>query len=250
MNMTRDEVREAAESGAVAVLPIGAVEQHGGHLPTGTDAFIAARTVIGATLETGDVALPPLLYGCSLGHTEAWPGTLSLSAQTLTATVVEIGRWVHASGFTKLLVVNSHATNGPPAQSALLTLRYETPGLKARFVSLFDFTREAEAAYFADASDPHANEAETSLIMHLDPNLVRTERITDEVDRTLGRVLNYAMPDVTVSGVVGSPSLASPLSGATLFTELVSGLRALLTRARAETFPNLDAQTAVRERRT
>ncbi|MGE0783646.1 creatininase family protein [Mycolicibacterium sp.] len=236
-DLTRDEVGAAARSGAVAVLPIGAVEQHGPHLPTGTDALLAARAVAAAVERTGNVALPPLAYGCSLGHTDHWPGTLSLSVSTLTAVVADIGRWVHASGFRKWIVVNSHATNGPPSQSSLLTLRYERPGLRTRFVSLYDITVQASQGYLADAEDPHANEAETSMVMHLAPELVHLDRAVDEVDRTVGGVLTYAMPDVTVSGVVGRPTESSATSGKELFNAITDGIADLLIRARAETDP-------------
>jgi len=78
-DLTRDEVGAAARSGAVAVLPVGAVEQHGPHLATGADAVLAEHAAKAAVERTGDVMLPVLAYGCSLGHTEHWPGTLSLS---------------------------------------------------------------------------------------------------------------------------------------------------------------------------
>ena len=128
---TLDEVGEAAARGAVAVLPVGATEQHGSHLATGTDTFFADRVAVDAARQTGDLVLPALAYGCSLGHTSQWPGTISLHPQTLTTVVVEVGRWVHASGFRKLVMVNGHATNGPPCESALLQLRYELPGAAA-----------------------------------------------------------------------------------------------------------------------
>ncbi|CAN5716397.1 creatininase family protein [soil metagenome] len=239
LNLTRDEIGAAARSGAVAVLPVGAVEQHGAHLPTGTDALLAARAVAAAIEHTGDIALPVVSYGCSLGHTDHWPGTLSLSVSALTAMMNDIGRWVHASGFRKLIVVNSHATNGPPCQSSLLALRYELPDLRTRFVSLYDITTQATAGYLDDADDPHANEAETSMVMHIHPELVHLERAVDEVDRTVGRVFTYSMPQVTVSGVVGSPTAASAASGEVLFTTIVEGITELLIRARAETEPRL-----------
>lgn len=239
LELTRDEIGTAARSGAVAVLPVGAVEQHGPHLPTGTDTLLAARAVAAAIEHTGDVALPVVSYGCSLGHTDHWPGTLSLSVSALTAMTNDIGRWVYASGFRKLIVVNSHATNGPPCQSGLLTLRHELPYLRTRFVSLYDITTQATAAYLDDADDPHANEAETSMLMHINPELVYRERALDEVDRTVGRVLTYSMPQVTVSGVVGSPTTASAASGELLFTAIVEGITELLIRARAETDPLL-----------
>lgn len=235
--LTRDEIGDAARSEAVAVLPVGAIEQHGSHLATGTDTLLAERTVAEAVARTGDVALPPFNYGCSLGHTEHWPGTLSLSVSAMTALMTEIGRWVYASGFRKLVVVNSHATNGPPCQSGLLTLRYELPAMHTRFVSLYDITPKAAQGYLIDAEDPHANAAETSMLLHLAPALVHSERAVDEADRTIGRVLTYGMPDVTNSGVVGRPSTASVAAGKQLFGDIVDGVVELLGRARRETNP-------------
>jgi creatinine amidohydrolase len=237
--MTMDEVGEAAAAGAVAVLPVGATEQHGPHLVTGTDTLLADHVAAAAAELTGDVVLPALPYGCSLGHTDRWPGTLSLHPTTMTAAMVEIGRWAHASGFRKLVVVNGHATNGPPCQSAILQLRHELPDLRPRFVSIFDLTPEIAARYAEDAPDFHANEAETSMLLHLSESQVRGERIVDEPDRTGGRVLSYSMPAVTRSGVVGKPSGASAERGAELIGRLVDALAELLTQARAERDPEL-----------
>jgi creatinine amidohydrolase len=234
-----EEIGEAAAAGAVAVLPVGATEQHGAHLPTGTDTLLAAHVAETAAEQTGDLVLPPLAYGCSLGHTDHWPGTLSLHPTTMTAAVVELGRWVHASGFSKLVIVNGHATNGPPCQSAILQLRHELPDLRARFVSIFDLTPAIAERYTEDAPDFHANEAETSMLLHLAEAQVRLERAVDEPDRTVDRVLSYPMPAVTRSGVVGTPSTASAERGAELVEQLVGSLAALLKQARAERDPEL-----------
>jgi creatinine amidohydrolase len=226
--LTADEVGEAAGSGALAVLPVGATEQHGPHLATGTDTLLARHVAVAAAELTGDVVLPALPYGCSLGHTDHWPGTVSLHPATMIAVVVETGRWAHASGFRKLVIVNGHATNGPPCQSAILQLRHELPDLRPRFVSIFDLTPEIAARYTEDAPDFHANEAETSMLLHLAASHVRADKTVDEPDRTVGRVLSYPMPAVTRSGVVGAPSTASAARGAEL-----------LKRARAERDPEL-----------
>ena len=205
-DLTYEEIGEFAQRRVVVVLPVGATEQHGPHLGTGTDTVLAEAAATAAAGQTGDLVLPALAYGCSLGHTDRWPGTVSLSATTLTAMVMDLGAWVHASGFRKLVMVNSHATNGPPCQSALLELRHRLPDLRLRFVSLFDVTPQATQGYLADAEDPHANEAETSMLLHVAPAIVHMDRAVDEEDRTVGRVMQYAMPPVTVSGVVGRPS--------------------------------------------
>jgi creatinine amidohydrolase len=234
-----DEIGEAAAAGAVALLPVGATEQHGPHLATGTDTLLADHVANAAAEQTGDVVLPALPYGCSLGHTDRWPGTLSLHPATMIGVVVEVGRWAHASGFRKLVIVNGHATNGPPCQSAILQLRHELPDLRPGFVSLFDLTPETGARYSEDAPGFHANEAETSMLLHLAESQVRADRAVDEPDRTVGRVLSYAMPVVTSSGVVGKPSTASAERGAALVEQLVEALVDLLRRARAERDPEL-----------
>jgi creatinine amidohydrolase len=234
---TSEEVGDAATAGLVAVLPVGAVEQHGPHLPTGTDALLAERAARAACHHTGDVLLPTLALGCSLGHTERWPGTLSLMPATMTLVVLDLGRWVYAAGFRKLFLVNHHATNGPPCQSALLQLRYELPNLLVRFVNVFDLNAEVASRYASDAEDFHANEAETSLVLSVAPEQVRMERAVDEEDRTIGRLWQYAMPAVSRSGVVGAPSRATPESGATLLELAAAELAEQLTRARAEEMP-------------
>ncbi len=236
---TTEVVGAAAAAGAVAVLPVGATEQHGPHLATGTDTLLAEQVTVAAASRTGDVVLPSLSYGCSLGHTSHWPGTISLAPATMMAIVIDVGRWVHASGFRKLVLVNGHATNAPPCQSALLQLRHELPDLRPRFVSLFDLSPAIAARYAQDAPDFHANEAETSLMLHVAPAYVEVEAIVDEPDRTVGRVLMYPMPAVTASGVVGAPTGATSDRGRELFDQLVAALTELLTAARGEQDPSL-----------
>jgi creatinine amidohydrolase len=232
--LTAEEVGAAARAGRIAVLPVGATEQHGPHLATGTDSILADTGAGAACRRTGDIKLPAVSFGCSLGHTEAWPGTLSLTPATLTALIYDIGRWVHASGFRRLLIVNAHATNGPPCQSAILQLRYELPDLRLRFVSMFDLTPEIAARYREDAEDFHANEAETSLMLSACPAGVRLDRAVDEIDRTVGREWQYAMPDVSVSGTVGRPTEATAPRGEALLAQVTDALVAILQRGASE----------------
>jgi creatinine amidohydrolase len=231
---TSEEIGAAAAGGLVAILPVGAIEQHGPHLPTGTDALLAEHAAKSACSRTGDVLLPTLALGCSLGHTHKWPGTLSLTPATQMHLVLELGRWIYASGFRRLFLINAHATNGPPCQSALLQLRYELPDLLVRFASVFDLTPEIAARYRSDAEDFHANEAETSLMLHVAPEQVRIDEAVDEEDRTVGRVWQYAMPAVSRSGVVGAPSKAEVASGESLLELVVAALVELLSHARHE----------------
>lgn len=237
-HLNADQVGAAAqEGGRVAVLPIGATEQHGPHLATGTDWLLAESASTAASLVTGDVVLPTLNLGCSLGHTDRWPGTISLSPATLTRVVEEVGRWVYASGFRRLVMVNGHGTNGPPCQSAILQLRFDLPELLVRFVSLHELTPAITERYLVDGEDIHANATETAVMLHVYPEMVEMERAVDEEDRTIGRVFPYAMPAVTASGVVGAPTKARAESGAETYSMVVDALIELLRAARHETAP-------------
>lgn len=237
--LTLEEIGAAAKDGVIVVLPVGATEQHGPHLVTGTDSFFAENLAVAAAAKTGDLVLPTLAYGCSLGHTDHWPGTLSLDPETMARVVCEIGRWVYLSGFRKLVILNGHATNGPPCQSAILTLRCELPDLRLRFVSMFDITPEIDVEYTKDAPDWHANEAEASLMLHLDQSRIRPDLIVDEEDRTIGRVFQYSVPLASRSGVVGAPSGGTAASGERLFADQTLALVDLLERGRAEQDPSV-----------
>jgi creatinine amidohydrolase len=236
-HLNADEVGAAARDGRVAVLPIGATEQHGPHLATGTDWLLAEGASTAASSVTGDIVLPTLNLGCSLGHTDHWPGTISLSPAILTRVVEEVGWWVHASGFRHLVLVNGHGTNGPPCQSAILQLRFDLPDLLVRFVSLHEMTPAITERYLVDGEDIHANATETAVMLHLHPEMVEMARAVDEEDRTIGRVFPYAMPAVTASGVVGTPTQARVESGAETFSMVVDALSELLRSARRETPP-------------
>jgi creatinine amidohydrolase len=164
--MTSDELRDTVAAGMdLALFPVGATEQHGPHLATGTDTVSPEEIAWRVSDNTGAVVLPALAYGLSLGHTSHWPGTLSLHPQTMSQVIVEIGRWVVASGFKRLIFLSGNGPNSPPLESARLQLRYEFPQCRFRVLSLFDCAPSAHKAYTRDGLDIHANQAETSILM-------------------------------------------------------------------------------------
>src|ERR1700730_1629 len=110
--MTSPEIADAVRKGMdLALLPVGATEQHGPHLATGCDTISPEEIAWRVAERTGVVVLPAIPYGISLGHTSHWAGTVSLHPQTLTQLVLEIARWVLASGFSKLIMLNGNGPN-------------------------------------------------------------------------------------------------------------------------------------------
>ena len=236
--MTSREIGALAARGLdLALLPVGATEQHGPHLATGCDTISPEEIAWRVSDETGVVVLPAIAYGISLGHTTRWPGTLSLHPQTLIQVVLEIGRWVIGSGFSKLIMLNGNGPNGPALECARIQLRYEFPRCRFRVLSLFDCSARVQQHYFSDAADIHANRGETSLLMHLRPAAVRPQERADEDDVTVGRVSSSDMAATTLIVGLGWPSLASPADVANLTRVLVEDLSAIVRTALAEEWP-------------
>jgi creatinine amidohydrolase len=237
--MTWPAVAETIQKGeTLALLPVGAVEQHGRHLPLVTDTEIATAISQQASALTGVPVLPTLQISSSHAHTEKWPGTLSLPQRLVIEVVVELSRWVQSAGFTKLLIVNAHGGNIGPLRVAVDEIRC-AGGLQVGVINYFELSDAILKEVMADGEDVHANAAETSLMLHLRPELVDKEEIKDDPDRTLGRVFSYTVAQTSVDGLTGSPSLASAEQGARLFDMIVRALAEKVEAARREAPPDL-----------
>jgi len=217
---------------------VGAVEQHGCHLPASTDTDIATAVCRAASARTGAPLLPTLWAGSSQAHTTAWPGTLSLSPRLLIDVVVELATWIRASGFTRLLLVNAHVGNAAPLRVAVDEIRARGE-LRVGLVSWYELTPEIAAEVTADADDWHAHAAETSLMLHLRPELVDRDEIRDDEDRTGDLVLSYTVAETSREGLTGAPSRASAEQGAALFEAVITALAERIERARTEEPPTL-----------
>jgi creatinine amidohydrolase len=238
--MTWEEIAALRRSGMDAALfPIGATEQHGPHLATSVDSVTAEQLARAVSAETGVPVLPTLHYGCSLGHSRRWPGTLALQPQTLIDTIVEIASWVYHSGFRRLVMINGHVTNFAPLRCALEILRSRFDDLLVAIRNVADVSPRVRAEFFADAEDWHANAAETSLIQALAPDRVRPDRIAgaDDPDRTGGLFFSHPVNRTSANGVTGEPSRASAEHGRRLFRMMVEDLAIQLRGALLETPP-------------
>jgi creatinine amidohydrolase len=227
----------AASPGSTAVWPWGAFEQHGPHLPLGTDALFAER-VLEAVLQRLPAelpvwSLPPQPIGFSPEHL-GFPGTLSLPAELVVQLVVTLGRQLAASGFQRLVLFNAHGGQIALLETAARQLRAEAPDLGV----LPCFLWRGAAGITAAIPEPersqglHAGLAETSLMLHLAPDRVGPERPTDGMlsqPPPEGWSLEGLLPcawlsgDLSRSGVVGSAEGASAQLGEELFERLVSG---------------------------
>ena len=178
--LTRDESRTIARDGLL-VLPVGATEQHGPHLPVGTDSMGAehvARSAAATVADRFPVAVAPTLWYGSSPHHIPFGGTMSLTAGTFLSVLMDIGRSIARASFRRLFIVNGHGGN------------HELIGLAARDLALEEGVEVAACSWWHLAAEGlaaagareigrlpgHAGAFETSVVLALEPSLVRNPR--------------------------------------------------------------------------
>jgi creatinine amidohydrolase len=221
---TSPEVCDAIEKGAIAVLAVGAQEQHGAHLPLSTDTVMAqgvARRIAGAI---DGLLLPPIAYGDAWNN-EGFAGTLSLSADTMRAIFLDLGRGLSRSGFKALVIVNGHFGNREPIALAARLLKQEIgfpvfhldyPGMEQAANEICESKPAAPTFY-------HADEVETSMMLALAPQLVKMDKAAAEYPTfpaTFG-MEPISLSRFSTSGVFGDPTHATALKGEVLITRIV-----------------------------
>jgi len=236
--LTWEQITVLRETGMdMVILPVGATEQHALHLPVGVDTFSAIAVARGVSAQTGIPILPALPYGCSLGHSKKWAGTISLRPETLSALVLEIAEWVWSAGFSRILMLNGHVTNWAPLRCGLENVRHHYPDLRIALRSIWEISPKVHEFYHQDAANFHANCAETSVMLALRPDLVQLDKAMDEPDRSVGCFFAYTVNKESVHGGVGSPSKADLGLGQEILKTCVSELTIQLKKALVEGIP-------------
>jgi len=177
-DMTWEEVRDADLARSVAILPVGAVEAHGPHLPLGTDGIIAeamARESARLLSDQGRTAFVlPTVWYTAAPFAEAFPGTISVQAETVRRLIGDIGASLSGQGIPTLAIANAHLD--PAHVGALRTAEREpAEGIRVVFA---DLTRRANAARMTEEFKTgacHAGRYEGSVVLAEEPRLVRTE---------------------------------------------------------------------------
>jgi creatinine amidohydrolase len=229
----------AARPTEVGLLPVGATEQHGPHLPSGTDTIVACAVADAVSARTGAPVLPAVAVGCSYGHGTDLPGTFSLSPEGLARTVRDIVSWAAHSGLRRVLIINGHFGNHAALSVASDHLRLKRPDLKIALTSWWDASPAIMTEVTADGADIHANRAETSMMLAIAPHLVRMDLAAgaDDPDRTGSLVFRYTAPSLSTNGVTGRPSEATVELGRRLVALTVAAITDMVLRGRQESPP-------------
>lgn len=193
------------------VVPIGSTEQHGPHLPLTTDTVIASYVArkVAARLDRSALA-PAVPFGAS-GEHSGFPGTLSIGTEVLTSLLVELVRDA-SRDYARVVVVNGHGGNGPAIADAQRICDYEGRDLRV-------------AHCHFPAADAHAGRTETSVLLHIAPELVRPGRAEAGNIAPIGELMpamrEGGVRAVSTNGVLGDPAGASAEEGQALLDALV-----------------------------
>ena len=243
----------------VAILPVGAVEQHGPHLPVGVDAAINAG-IVARALELMPPSCPALVLPMTpVGKSDehlSFPGTLTLSHETLGRVWYEIGASVHRAGLRKILLFNSHGGQPQVAEIVCRDLRVKLGmfAASAMWPQLIDMRDLFDAAEIKHGI--HGGQIETSVMLHLQPQLVDMSRaenfspVTVETERDtelLGRGAAYfgwQAQDLHLSGASGNAAKATAELGKELVERAAKGLVKLVEEISNYPLSRLKTRTA------
>lgn len=236
--MTWPEVA-ALPAATPVVLPIAALEQHGGHLPVFTDSLLLGEVVRRAAERLGDrVLFAPLLWLGNSDHHMDFPGTMSASPRVYLDLLKDMVRNMLAHGFRRVLLLNGHGGNIVPAQQAMFELRQEHRQrgdlllLSSTYWTLGGDPHRTDPA-FRQTQMGHACEWETSMMLRLAPHLVRDVSRVEPVEP--GHPFEPAhrgwiTKDRSAAGHIGDPRPATAEKGETLFRLFTDDVVGLLER--------------------
>jgi len=241
--MTSLEFKDAVEKGAIVIIPVGSTEQHGAHLPLGTDAMIGFEIAKKASEKIKDevnvVIAPAVTIGLSIEHID-FPGTITTrDAATLTNFLKDICKSLTHHGVRKIILLNAHGGNRGLLMNVAVEVRKET-GAFVVIAEWFRFARE-EVEKITSTLDIHGGECETSLMLFLFPNLVQMDKARKEFPDelsvkeyiTFGKKaskteFSWLTADLSKSGIIGDPTQATADKGKKLFEIIVEKLCCLL----------------------
>ena len=222
------EFGQHVETGRIdkAIIPMGSLEQHGPHLPLSTDTIIAEHLSnrISERCRTA-IVLPPIEFGFASEHA-SFPGTISLRPETLSHILLEIANSLMKSRVKRIFIINGHGGNRATIDVALGKIKESFPEMHAYSFTVIDVVKPKynEIRKSARKLVGHADEIETSMILAIDPELVEMSKAVRE-EPSLPAPISFESEDmakisfawnakeISKSGVIGDPQLASADTG-------------------------------------
>jgi creatinine amidohydrolase len=216
-----------------AIVCAASTEQHGPHLPEATDALLGEAYAEGLARRLGDALVAPVIRPACSDHHMAFPGSLTISATLLMELLDAYLASLRIHGFERFVVMSSHGGNFPVLAEWERARSLEATVVVTDF-GLFDVGFEAIRRFGrTDSAGPHADVLETSMMLHLHPELVHMDRAAAGFTgrSTLDDVLTRGMRAITPNGILGDPVGATAEMGAAVLDAIVGRLTELARAA-------------------
>jgi len=225
--LTMIEAEKAARKGTVVILPVGSVEEHGKHLPLSTDSLQPEYVAAEAASKTGCLVAPAINYGVCK-ETASFPGTISISFDSLHNMVRDVLDELVRQGFKRLIVLSGHAS--PLHMFALRLAAHDVLGkyesetekyaVRVAVLSDYDFAYELRGKQF-DERDGHGGEIETSRVLAIRPDLVKGDTEANFPEMPKFEVMNN-LRGYWPNGIKGDPSKANSKKGKLINEHIIS----------------------------
>lgn len=228
--MTWPQAEEQIKKVPVAILPLGSTEQHGYHLPIGTDIFLARRLAEMVSDQTGALVLPDLNFGYSWVWRDR-VGTVSLRQQILQEVLKDVVRSVERYGVKVLVILNGHEANSATIKYAVREIQDET---EVKVLGMFYPGMQAVYDEFMESATWggmfHACEFETSLMLAVREDLVHMEQAVEEYPKRplLYGMDNTSIGDLSQSGTYGNPTVADQRKGIEMLNRFVENISSII----------------------
>lgn len=218
--------RYREKGGGVVIIPVGSIEQHGYHLPLGTDSLVSIRLAEDAAKLAKAIITPPLWFGWSPHHL-ALPGTISIRAEVLIEVLFDIMNSLATHGFDRFIIVNGHRIVNIPWMQIAAERAQRELGVKVAIYDPAWMMKEiADQLGFGEIG--HAEEIETSQMLHAMPHLVQMKKVKD-YDRPPKRKLYHVDPRILKDTLCYFPSTAKSMKQISKISGGVSGRPSLAT---------------------
>ncbi len=230
------EVKDKIRSFRAAILPIGAVEAHGPHLPLGTDNLLATRLADKLAERTESFVLPPFSYG-QVWSLRNFPGSINVSNEALIRLLADIGESLYQQGFRIFILLNGHLGNAVALKEAARMLYERVPELKV-FYFFYPGTKEVTAqvreATAAHSTYMHADEIETSYMLYLADEYVDMTKAIDGAPQIPFEADFTPTPweEMTSSAVLGDATLATREKGEAIIERSLEVMTEIVLRAK------------------
>lgn len=230
------EVKEKIKKSLVAILPIGAVEAHGPHLPLGTDNLLAERLAERVAQRTGAFILPTLPYG-QVWSLKNFPGSINISNESLISFIYDMGVSLYEQGFRVFAMISGHLGNSVAMKEAARKLYADYPDYQIQYLfypGVGRVTEEVREAKSAHSSYFHACEIETSYMLYLAEEYVDMSKALAEDPQIpmSADITPTPWEEFTSTAVLGNATLATKDKGEKIIEIAIENMIKLIEGAR------------------